>query len=64
LKDGLERFKHLRVIHLTGADDSSCERLVDRSMQLSCLIDDQQIFLSSNRDSLTLEMTVLKDELR
>lgn len=64
MKDSLERFKHLRVIHLTGTDDSACERLVDRSMQLSCLIDDQQILLSSDKDSVTIEMTVLKDVLR
>jgi uncharacterized protein YaeQ len=61
MKEPLERFKHLRVIHLSSSDDSAYDRLVDRSMKLSCLIDDQQVLLSSDKENLSIGLKMVKD---
>lgn len=61
IKDSVDRFKHLRVIHLTCTDEAAIDRLVDRSMKLTCMIDEQQIMLTNDKDSLTVELKVLKD---
>jgi uncharacterized protein YaeQ len=61
IEDSVDRFKHLRVIHLTCTDEAAIDRLVDRSMKLTCMIDEQQIMLTNDKDSLTVELKVLKD---
>jgi len=55
-----ERFKQLSVVHLSLADESIVPRLIDRSMNLNCVIEDGQILLSSNTDTLPIEVQVLK----
>ena len=38
-------------------------RLVDRSMQLTCVIEDQQILLTNETGNLTIELKTLKKVL-
>ncbi|WP_324959483.1 hypothetical protein [Oligoflexus sp.] len=37
------------------------DRLVDRSMKLTCMIDEQQVMLTDDRNTVTIEVKVLKD---
>ncbi len=61
IKDDLERFRHLRVVHLAVRDEAAVAGLVDRSMQLSCLINEGEVLLSNADHNLVLDVTVLKD---
>lgn len=60
IKSDVERFKHLRIVQLTVKDDSAIERMTERSMQLDCLIDEDQVSLTSEDEHLVIDMQVLK----
>jgi len=60
LKSQLERFKHLSVTHLSVADEAGAASLVGRAMNLSCVIEDEQILLTSDTHSLAVELTTVK----
>lgn len=62
IKTSLERFKHLRVFQFVVADESQVARLMERSMTLNCLIEDQQLMFSNDVDSLSIEVKALKQE--
>jgi len=64
IKASLERFKHLRVFQFVLADESQVERLMDRSMTLNCLIEDQYLMFSNDTESLSIEVKPLKQEQR
>lgn len=63
IKKDLERFKHLRVVQLTIKDDGAVERLMQRSMQLHCVIDDGQVSLTSEHEHIMIEFQTLKSYL-
>ncbi|RZA13598.1 MAG: hypothetical protein EOP10_29475, partial [Proteobacteria bacterium] len=63
IKDKLERFNHLNVTHLSVSDEKALERMVDRSMQLNCLIEDQNILLSNASENVSIELKPLKVSL-
>lgn len=52
VKDTALRFKHLTVQHLILPPTSEVEKFVDRSMALSCTIQDDQVLLSNEVDTL------------
>jgi uncharacterized protein YaeQ len=63
MKADLERFKNLRVILLQATDEraGSASGFIDRSMDLCCVISDQDVILSKGEQSMTFQTTVLKD---
>lgn len=54
VKDTVARFDRLEVWHLLMPKDEEVERLVDRSMRLSCTIQDDQALLSNETDTLAI----------
>ena len=61
IKDKIDRFDHLTIALLTILDESAVERLIDRTMRLNCLIEDDQVLLTnSNSDSLAVSVTTVK----
>ena len=53
----LTRFKNLKVIHL---DAQNIEALVQRTMQLQCNIQDGELYMSDNANTITLTQTAIK----
>lgn len=49
--DKLTRFKNLKVIHLEA---ENIEALVQRSMQLQCNIQDDELYMSNNENNIVL----------
>ncbi len=60
VKDTVERFKHLAVTLLTFNDEGAVEQLVDRSMKLSCVIEDDEVLLSNDDVSVGLALKTIK----
>jgi uncharacterized protein YaeQ len=60
VKSVAERFAHLRVVKLALADEAGVAAMIDRSMTLNCLIEDDRILLSDAERSLTVDFSVLK----
>lgn len=60
VKETAERFKNLSVIHLALSDENLVARLIDRTMKLNCVIEDDQMQLSNDSDTLTIQMNVIK----
>lgn len=61
VKGRLERFDHLRIVHLVVQDQSMVERIITRTMDLICTIDDEQVILSNGIDTVIVDMTVAKE---
>lgn len=55
-----ERFKHLSVTHLGISDESVAAKFIDRSMTLNCVIDDGQVMLMDDTNSLTIKIDSTK----
>ncbi|MBC7531487.1 MAG: YaeQ family protein [Oligoflexus sp.] len=60
VKETAERFKNLSVVHLALSDENLVARLIDRTMKLNCVIEDDQMQLSNDSDTLTIQMNVVK----
>ena len=56
----VERARNLTVINLPSAISLSLAKLAQRSMQLQCTIQDGQIWLTGNGDTVELDLTILK----
>ncbi|GAB3538992.1 YaeQ family protein [Noviherbaspirillum agri] len=56
----VERAKNLRVFNIDPATSLALARLAQRTMQLQCTIQDGQIWLSSNEQTVNLELQELK----
>ncbi|MBC7658887.1 MAG: YaeQ family protein [Chitinophagaceae bacterium] len=63
IKDKLERFDHLNVTHLSVSDEHALTRMIDRSMQFTCVIEDQHVLLSNEQENITIELKSLKTAL-
>jgi uncharacterized protein YaeQ len=57
---GFTRLKNLTVINLSRACTQGMEKLVERTMQLQCNVQDGQVWLMNNQDSILIEQAVLK----
>lgn len=60
IKTDVERFKHLRIVQLTIKDDAAAERLMERSMQLNCCIDEDHVSLTSEHEHVMVAVQILK----
>lgn len=54
VKDEVQRFDHLTIAHLSFDNEYTVGRLVDKSMRLSCTIEDDQVLLSNHADSIAV----------
>lgn len=61
LKEDLERFKKLRILLLTSQNEALATNLVERSMKLSFLIEDNHVLMTAGDESLGFDLKVLKD---
>lgn len=60
IKADVERFAHLGIYRLTMDSEADVEKMMDRSMRLNCLIDDDRISLSDDSRSVAALLTTLK----
>ncbi len=60
IKDQILRFKHLSITHLAVLDEAVVGEMVDRTMKLHCLIDEDRVLLTDDAHSLTVELKSLK----
>lgn len=57
----LSRFDNLKIYNLDEVStDEMCE-LVDRSMQLNCSIDANQVYLSNDQSTITIEPMLIRE---
>ncbi len=59
-QQALTRYTNLRVIDIPQESVKAMAQLVSRNMDLQCSISDEQIWLSSNDESVLIEPQVLK----
>ncbi len=64
IKSSLGRFDNLNVIQLELADEKVVERIIDRSMDLTCLIEDEHLLLNSPTENLSISLEILKKASR
>jgi uncharacterized protein YaeQ len=56
----LERLKNLTVISLSPATSQALAKLAQRTMQLQCTIEDNEIWLGGDEATVQVELTTLK----
>jgi uncharacterized protein YaeQ len=61
IRDSIRRFDHLRIVHLSVPDESRLAKMIERSMEFDCTIQDDQLHLSNSDHSLAIEMSTLKN---
>lgn len=61
IKADLDRFRKLRIILLTTPNEAAATSLVERSMKLSFLIEDDHVLMTAGEESLHFDLKVLKD---
>jgi len=60
MRDKLERFGNLTVINIDASDSQLLAGLAQRSMQLQCTIQDEQIWMGGTDTSVQVNLTVWK----
>ena len=60
VQDVAARFAHLEIVRLDVDDEPALARLVDRTMSLNCVIEDEQIVLSNESESATVQRVRLR----
>ncbi|MGZ3788081.1 MAG: YaeQ family protein [Bacteriovorax sp.] len=56
----LHRFDHLSVTHLTVLDGQNIEDIVERGMNFSVSIEDNELWLSNEKERINLEINCVK----
>jgi uncharacterized protein YaeQ len=59
-RDKFARIENLRVFNVSPASSEALARLVKRTMQLQCTIQDGQLWLSDEKDRVEVEIEVLQ----
>lgn len=60
LENGLSRFENLDIINFTFPNDQSIEDFAERGMNISCTIEDSEIWLSADEDRICIHFQLLK----
>ena len=61
LKEAVQRFEHLQIIQLSAPDDAAVASMVQRTMALHCLIEDDRALLTDAANaSFSVDFTTLK----
>lgn len=58
IKDSISSLDHLEIYHLSMPDKDSLEELISKTMNLSCLIEEQSLYLSN--DQKRIQLSVVK----
>ena len=61
VENSLSRFNNMTITHLTFPDDHAIEALVERGMNISCSIEEDEIWLSSETERLCITFKILKN---
>ncbi len=61
IKNKLRRFNNLAIINLSVIDPDIFERMVERTIQLQCTIEDGQIWLTNNKFMAQIESEIWKN---
>ena len=61
IKDSTERFDNLDIGHFSFPEDQSFEGLVERVMNFSCSIEDDEVWISTEAERLLVTLTMLKN---
>ena len=61
IKNSTDRFNNLDIVHLAFPDDQAIEDLVERGMNISCSIEDNEIWLSTESERMLVTLTKLKN---
>ena len=56
-----ERLKNLSLINLPIENTRAMSKLAQRSMQLQCIVQDRQVWLSNENESIQVELSPLKE---
>jgi uncharacterized protein YaeQ len=62
IENSLSRFNNLNITHFSFPDDESIESFVERGMNVSCTIEDDEIWLSSEQDRICVHLNQLKKQ--
>lgn len=60
IENGLSRFTNLDIIHFSFPDNQNIEDFAERGMNISCTIEDNEIWLSTEEDRICVQFQVLK----
>lgn len=60
IESGLSRFSNLTVTQLTFPDENAIEELVERGMNISCTIEDHEIWLATDTARMCVEYKILR----
>ena len=60
LENSLSRFNNLNIIHFSFPDGQNIEDFAERGMNISCTIEDNEIWLSTEVDRICIQIKVLK----
>jgi uncharacterized protein YaeQ len=56
----LRRFQHLNIVHFAFTDDQALEALAEKSMNLNISIEDNEIWISNDKERICVEYNVAK----
>ncbi len=60
IENSLTRFTNLDIIHFSFPEDQNIEDFAERGMNISCTIEDNEIWLSTEDDRICVQFQVLK----
>jgi len=61
ISEGLERIKNLTVTHLTATVGRDLAKLVQRTMQLHCTIQDGQVWMGDKNETVQVDLKQVKN---
>jgi uncharacterized protein YaeQ len=61
IENSLSRFDNLNITHLAFSEEGSIETLVERGMNITCSIEENEIWLSTESERLMVEYKMLKN---
>ena len=64
IENSVARFDHLNISHFSFPEDQSIEDFVERGMNISCSIEDNEMWLSTEIDRILVTVTTLKKSLK
>lgn len=57
----IDRARNLTVINIPAATSQALSRLAQRNMQLQCTVQDGQVWMTANDETVQIDFTVLKE---
>jgi uncharacterized protein YaeQ len=60
IENSLSRFNNLTITHLSFPEGQNIEDFVERGMNVSCTVEDNEVWLSTDEDRICVTFTLLK----